>query len=204
MASAGTLLSDLDSKTPVTDNDRDIVSQIMADMNIGQGSSNQIVQQSNIPPAPSGRVITSPNPNTTYPSAVDPATATAHMIGKSYPTPADFATLMNQGGGGGLQSSPYGQFGQAAAAPTLVNLNNNVSKGNWYSEILNQLRQPIMVGIIVFIVSLPAMNVLIGHYMPSLLRAGGDLTTSGMLLKSAVAGALFWTIQRVLVPLMAA
>jgi cytosine/uracil/thiamine/allantoin permease len=49
---------------------------------------------------------------------------------------------------------------------------------------------------------LPIINVLIGHYLPSLLRLGGDLTTAGLVVKSLIGGFLFWFIQKVLVPLM--
>jgi hypothetical protein len=51
--------------------------------------------------------------------------------------------------------------------------------------------------------SLPVIHVMIGHYMPSLLRAGGDLTTIGLAAKSVLAGALFWFLQKVIVPLVA-
>ena len=76
------------------------------------------------------------------------------------------------------------------------------TKGNFYTDIMLQIKQPLLVAIIVFIVSLPIVNVLIGHYLPSLLRIGGDLTTAGMAVKSLVGGFLFWFIQKVLVPLM--
>jgi hypothetical protein len=89
-------------------------------------------------------------------------------------------------------------MGAPQMAPTLV----DTIKSNMYTEIFLQMKQPIIVAIIVFVVSLPALNILIGHYIPSLLRMGGDLTTTGLLVKSAVAGFLFWFIQKVLVPLM--
>jgi hypothetical protein len=201
MSSAGTLLADLDSKAPASGDD-DLVQRIMADMNIS--GTNPIIQggrQSggNLPPPPSGRVISSPNPNTTFTQAIDPATATAHMIGKDYPTPADFATLMANG----YAPSPQmmAQVHQQATAPILSQL--SVSKGNWYTDIINQMRQPILVGLIVFIMSLPVIHVMIGHYLPSLLRPGGDLTTLGLAAKSILAGALFWFLQKVIVPLLA-
>jgi hypothetical protein len=83
--------------------------------------------------------------------------------------------------------------------PTLI----EATKGNMYSEIISQIKQPLLVAIIVFIVSLPIINVLIGHYLPSLLRIGGDLTTAGLVVKALIGGFLFWFIQKVLVPLMA-
>lgn len=192
MAQAGTLLSDLDSKPPVF-NDDDLVNKILQDMNI-PSQSNPVMNAQ--PPSGNGRVINSPNPNSTYPMAMDPGTATAHMIGKDYPTPADFAHLMH--------SPQYSQFAnvmptQPIQQPTLI----ETTKNNMYSDITSQIKQPLLVAIIVFIVSLPIVNVLIGHYLPSLLRIGGDLTTAGLGVKALVGGFLFWFIQKVLVPLMA-
>jgi hypothetical protein len=196
MASAGTLLSDLDSKTPVFNKDDDLVNKILADMNI-PSQSNPIM---NAPPPPSGngRVISAPNPNSTYPMAIDPGTATAHIIGKDYPTAADFANLMHspQFSHGGSQFAAVAP--QPVIQPTLV----ESTKGNMYTDIISQIKQPLIVAIIVFLVSLPVINVLIGHYLPSLLRIGGDLTTAGLVVKSLFGGFLFWFIQKVLVPLM--
>ncbi len=199
MATAGTLLDDLHSKTPVLNSkDDDLVNKILADMNIP--SQNNPVMSNMAPPASNGRVINSPNPNTIYHNAVDPGTATAHLIGKDYPTPADFANLMHSpsyshGGSAYASVTPM----QSMQQPTLV---NNI-KGNMYADIIVQIKQPLLVSIIVFIVSLPIINVLIGHYLPTLLRTGGDLTTAGMAVKALFGGFLFWFIQKVLVPLMA-
>ena len=198
MASAGTLLSDLDGKAPVFSKDDDLVNKILADMNM-PSSSNPIMSA---PPPPSGngsRMIQAPNPNSVYPMATDPSIATAHLIGKEYPSTADFANLMHapsysHGGSAYASVAPH----QMTAPPTLVE-----TKGNFYSDILTQIKQPILVAIIIFLVSLPILNVLIGHYVPSLLRIGGDVTTVGLVVKSAIGGFLFWFIQKVLVPLMA-
>lgn len=200
MSSAGTLLADLDSKTPASD--ADLVQQIMADMN--NSGTNPVIQGGNhgggnLPPAPSGRVISSPNPNNAFTHAIDPGTATAHMIGKDYPTPADFATLMANGYGPSPHMMQQMQMQQANMQPVLSQMN---SGKNWYGDILNQLRQPILVALIVFVMSLPVIHVMIGHYMPSLLRSGGDLTTIGLAAKSVLAGALFWFLQKVIVPLV--
>ena len=197
MAQAGTLLSDLDSKPPVFSNkDDDLVNKILQDMNI-PSQSNPVMNSA--PPSGNGRVINSPNPNSTYPMSMDPATATAHMIGKDYPTPADFAHLMHspQFAGGSQFANVMVQ--PPVQQPTLI----ESVKGNMYSDIISQIKQPLLVAIIVFIVSLPIVNVLIGHYLPSLLRMGGDLTTAGLVVKSLLGGFLFWFIQKVLVPLMA-
>ena len=200
MATAGTLLTDLDNKSPVFSNkDDDLVNKILADMNI-PSQSNPIMNSP--PPSGNGRVINSPNPNSTYPVAMDPGTATAHLIGKDYPTASDFANLMHspQFSHGGSQFAPVPQQQQVMIQqPTLI----DTAKGNIYSNIISQVKQPLLVAIIIFIVSLPVINVLIGHYIPSLLRIGGDLTTAGMAAKALIGGFLFWFIQKVLVPLMA-
>jgi hypothetical protein len=200
MASAGTLLSDLESKSPVFNKDDDLVNKILADMNIPSPSNPVITQQHSMsPPSGTGRVINAPNPNSTYPVAIDPGTATAHMIGKDYPTAADFAHLMHSSAlshGG----SPFAGLAQQAPMPqpTLI----EATKGNMYSDIITQAKQPILVAIIVLLISLPIINVLVGHYFPSLLRIGGDLTTAGLVVKALIGGFLFWFIQKVLVPLM--
>jgi hypothetical protein len=187
MASAGTLLSDLDTKTPVfTNKDDDLVNKILADMNM-PSSSNPVM---NVPP-PSGnnnRVIYSPNANTTYPMASDPATANAHMIGKDYPNAADFANLMHNS--------------YAPPPPNMTATLVDNTRSNVYTDIIGHIKQPLLVAIIIFIVSLPALNILIGHYMPGLLRIGGDLTTAGILLRATIGGFLFWFIQKILVPFM--
>jgi|LauGreDrversion4_2_1035121.scaffolds.fasta_scaffold49523_3 hypothetical protein len=198
MASAGTLLSDLDGKTPVFNHDDDLANKILADMNI-PSQQNPVM---NAPPPPAGhgnRMISAPNPNTMYPHTMDPATSTAHLIGKDYPSPADFANVMHAANGMGYSGSQYAnvQQGPPAGYPTLI-----PSQGNLYAEVIAQIKQPLIVAIIIFVVSLPALNVLIGHYLPSLLRIGGDLTTAGLVVKSAFGGFLFWFIQKILVPLM--
>jgi hypothetical protein len=197
MASAGTLLSDLGSNSGGSDGD--FVQRILADLNTTESSSNPVMQTLP-PPAGNGRVINTPNPNTTYPLAMDPSTANAHMIGKAYPTPADFATMMNQNGGSpAMEQGLQFQQQQQPAQPILTQLTQG--KG-WFADYINQLRQPLLVAILVFIVSLPVVNVLLGYYMPSLLRASGDLTTIGLLVKSLGAGVLFWCILHILVPLV--
>ena len=190
---SGTMLSDLGQGSP-DNSDGDFVQRILADLNTSESASNPVMNNMP-PPAGNGRVINSPNPNTTYPLAMDPATATAHMIGKDFPTAGDFSTMMNQSSG-----APYQQGQQQQQqAPILTQL--STGKG-YFSDLIHQLRQPLLVAIIFFIVSLPVINVLIGHYLPSLLKAGGDLTTVGLLVKSLGAGAAYWVILHVLVPLV--
>ena len=205
MATAGTLISELDSQTSGTDGD--IVQKILADMGTpatGGGGGN-FMQQQAMPPAPSARmgpVINSPNPNTIAPMAMDSGPATAHIIGGAHPSPADFANMMH--------GNPYAtsmnqqllnqqQFLQQFQQPA--------QQSSWFSmpmsSIFRSMKTPILVAIIFFMFSLPIVNTMIGMYLPRLLRVGGDLTSLGLLMKSLSAGLFFWVVQRVLVPLVA-
>ena len=203
MATAGTLLSDLnkDSSAPIFNQDDDFVNKILADMNV-PNHQNPVMTA---PPPPAGhgnRMINAPNPNTMYPHTMDPATPTAHLIGKDYPSAADFANVLHpmasgQGHGGTAYAQASPPPGSSQAYPALLPAQNPI-----YAEIIAQIKQPLMVALIVFLTSLPALHVLIGHYLPSMIRIGGDLTTAGLAVKAMVGGFLFWFTQRILVPLM--
>ena len=200
------MLSDLNEAAPVA-GDGDLVKRILADLNATESPMNPVIQGGKPiaqapPPGSNGRMISAPNPNTTYPLAMDPATATAHMIGKDYPSAADFASMMGGGPaayGGPMPPAPMNAR-PAAQQPVLAQLSNG--KG-WSADLIAQVKQPLFVALIVLFVSLPVVNVMIGHYLPSLLRAGGDLTTLGLLVKSLFAGALYWAIVNVVAPLVA-
>jgi hypothetical protein len=213
MASAGTLITDLDGAAPVG-SDTDIVAQIMADMNSG-GNIPAASQQHALPPAPSGRSMmpVAPNPNSVLQNTIDPNVASAHIIGNRQPTPSDFAAMMGnnhgslpgfplQGGSGMLfqqqqQQHYMPQMDPAAGASTGI-VSSLFPSGN----LLKELKTPILVAIIFCLMSLPVVNVMIGHYFPRLLRIGGDLTVGGLGVKSLMAGAVFFIIQRVFVPLV--
>jgi len=196
-----TLLSELDSAP--AQGDGDFVQNILNEMNGGVGPTNPPVQP---PPAAGGfnqGVINSPNPNTIAPRQMDNGPATAHMIGNSQPTPADFAQMMNTSGGGPVAASQGGdQWGssyqpqqQRAAAPP-------APKRSWFARSLDELRVAFFVVILVFVFSLPVVNFLFAHYLPSMVKSTGELTMIGLLVKSIAAGASFWFLQRVIVPLL--
>lgn len=175
-----------------------------------------------------GGVINSPNPNdSVYPMAMQPSrpnSGYAHVIGKSIPTEGDFAMMMGKTGmsGGvsgsmGIDGTPVNQqfgpggsymppsqhyFVQSPPNQTNGGLLSSLTSTLSLSGLFEQLRQPILVAFIVFIVSLPALNVLMAHYVPSLLRSGGDLSTSGMVVRSLIAGALYWILLHVIAPLV--
>jgi hypothetical protein len=204
MTSAGTLISDLDSKSPGGDDD--LVRQIMADINSSGGNS---MMPSHAPAPPMGSIggglpppqvssykIQQPNASSIYTQSADPAVPTAHMIGRDHPNPADFAQMMMSNG----QGTPYMSMNQQQQPVPVQNI--QTEKFNWKLYLFEQLRQPILVAIIVFVLSLPAVNVLFSHYAPSLLRSGGDLNNLGLLARATIAGATFWVFLNVIAPLM--
>jgi hypothetical protein len=213
MSSSGTLLSELDSNQGAG-NDGDLVKKIFADMNMASGS-NPIMN--NV-----GQMITSPNPNSIAPMSMDSAPVTSHIIGKDHPTPADFAAAMHGAGGSRMNEgnvpppmpgnmaanlmppgawNPYMQQQPPQQQMMPMPLDTG-SKKNMYARIADEVKIPILVTILVFVFSLPFLNVLFSHYIPSFVKPTGDLTTVGLLVKSLVAGTSFWILQRVIAPLL--
>ena len=209
MASSGTLLSELDSNQGAG-NDGDLVKKIFADMN-NPGGGNPIISGV-------GQMINSPNPNTIAPIAMDSGPVTSHIIGKDHPTPGDFAAAMhgvsrmNEGnvpppmpGMMAPQLMPPGAWNpymnQQMPQQQMMSADTG-SKKNMYARIADEVKIPILVTILVFVFSLPFLNVLFSHYIPSLVKPTGDLTTIGLLGKSALAGGVFWILQRVIAPLL--
>jgi hypothetical protein len=197
MSAGGTLLSDLDQKG--SPGDDDLVRQIFKDLNN---------------PAPSfsggNEVINAPNPNTVAPLTMDNQPATSHVIGRDHPSPADFAAAMH-----GVQRAPMPQnapppsgnynvgsqwMDQQGAPPQvpMMPMGKNV-----YSRVADEIKTPILVTLLFFVFSMPFINILFSHYIPSLIKPTGDLTTVGVLVKAALAGATFWILQRVVAPLLA-
>ena len=193
-----TLLSELDSAP--AQGDGDFVQNILNEMNGGAGPSNPSIQP---PPAVGGfnqGVMNAPNPNTIAPHQMDNVPATAHMIGNSQPTAGDFARMMNTSGpvaaqqGDQMGASYQPQQRMAAPAPA--------PKRSWLARSMDEFRVAFFVAILVFVFSLPVVNFLFAHYIPSLVKSTGELTLVGLLVKSFAAGGAFWILQRVIVPLL--
>ena len=175
-----TLLTDLDSSPPVSSKDGDLVDQILKEMN---GPP--------LPPPPAQMSNTAVN---SYSMSTNPATA--HVIGGAHPTPADFAAAMH----GVPQSSSM--YAEAPPAPQPVAAPRPYKK-SYTQRLGDEFKIPMMVAIIFFVFSLPVINLLFAHYVPWTVMSTGQLTTVGLAAKSLGAGAAFWILQRVVVPLFA-
>ncbi len=205
MSSAGTLLENLDAAPgPAQGNDDDLVSRIFAEMS-GSPSGGNVIQP---PPAPSARNMPSsgqlPPVNSLTSLTMDPTPATAHVIGSQNPTPADFAHAMH---GTPMMQPMAPPMQQMAPNPYAMQMGPvPAAQGGFFSSVSfslgRELKTPLLVALIVFVIGLPIINTMIGIYLPSLLRMGGDVTMLGLALKSLLGGALFWIIQRVVAPLI--
>ena len=193
MSDAGTLLSDLDGARPT---DGDLVDSILSDMNQPSGG-NPVMS---MPPPAGARMPmqASPPPPNSYPNASDPAVATAHMIGRDHPTQADFQRMM-MGAQGPL---PFNAMAPQMEQPQVQQKEYEEPKKNWQGQWIDELKQPMLVAIIIFIITLPAVNLLVSHYAPKLLSPGGDFTVTGKVARSLVGGALYWVLLRVIGPLV--
>jgi hypothetical protein len=209
MASSGTLLSDLNGEAGAG-GDSDLVKKIFADMNMG-GQANPLMMPSGA--GGSGSMIMSPNPNTTQQMTMDAVPATSHIIGKDHPTPGDFAAAMHgvpRAEVAGMVPPPMpanglmpqGVYAPYAAQQPQQMMMPQIPQKNMYARIADELKTPILVSILVFVFSLPFLNILLSHYAPMLLKPTGDLTSIGLLLKALTAGAMFWILQRVIAPLV--
>lgn len=201
MSEAGTLLSDLNGAPP---NDVDLVDSILRDLNQPSGA-NPVMSQGNAPPPAGARMIMQqapPSMQTTYPNAADPAVPTAHMIGRDHPTEADFQRMMMAAQGPLPFNAMAPQMQAAAPQPPTQPQVYEEPKKNWQGQWIDELKQPILVAIIVLLVTLPAVNLLVSHYAPQLLRPGGDLNTLGLVARALVSGILYWVMQRVVGPLV--
>jgi len=184
-ASMSTLISELDSAPALGDGD--FVQNILAEMN--GGSSRQVINE--------------PSSNTAMaPRVMDNGPATAHVIGNQHPTPGDFAKAMSSHQGQVQASNDMGSSQAAYNTPAPAPPRPAPAKKSWLSRIFDEFRMPLLVTIIVFVFSLPVVNFLFAHYIPWMVLPTGQLTTVGLLIKSAGAGATFWIGQRVVIPLL--
>jgi hypothetical protein len=206
MASAGTLLSELDAKGPSSSQDNDLVERILMDMNSSGGNGNSVQTGSRgmaAPPPPlPAQLPPGVPPGTSFPQPVDPLTAQAHVIGKDHPTPGDFAAAMY-----GMNRPTEAQMysgGKQMPSEMGESEYDDEPKKNWYARILQEIKTPLIVATLFFVLSLPAVNLLVAHYIPTLVLPTGSLTMIGLGAKALLAGATFWVLVRVITPLLKA
>lgn len=202
MASAGTLLSELDTRGPSSSQDNDLVEKILMDMNAGSGGNSVQMPGKGMsappPPLPAQMAPGVVPMNSTLGQVADPLVAQAHVIGREHPTPGDFAAAIHGVDRGmGMGMAPVRQQQQEE-------YEYEEPKKNMYARILDEVKTPLIVALLFLVFSLPAVNVLVAHYLPSMILPTGSLTMVGLAGKAVLVGASFWILQRVVAPLLKA
>jgi hypothetical protein len=214
MANAGTLLSDLDGKAPLA-GDGDLVKMIYQDMNSGQDMRPGMGLPSGMAPGGvQGPMMPMPPPQqSTQQYQMDPGPSTAHIIGGQHPTSADFAQMLQSStpgfaaGGNWAPAQSYGQSSssgssqQAQLAAQIANMQASQGKA-WSNMLSGEMKTPILIAILVFIVNLPFLSVLVAHYAPWMLKASGDMNIYGQASKAILVGLMFWGANRIILPLL--
>lgn len=211
MANAGTLLSDLDGKAPLS-GDGDLVKMIYQDMNNGNDMRPGVAMGA-APGGMSGPMMPMPPPQqSTQQYQMDSGPPTAHIIGGQHPTSADFAQMLQSSSSGfaagGNWGSAQGSAGmgsshsqQAQLAAQIASMQASQGKA-WSNYLADEMKVPLLIAILVFLVNLPFLSVLVAHYSPWMLKASGDMNVYGQLAKAVLVGFLFLGANRVILPLL--
>ncbi len=177
-----TPLEDLGEANPdIPPADEERVKRILAEMNAGD------IAPSAAPPAPAPlpRVITEPPLSTsTGQIRMDADTARANVIGNSTPTMADFQAMFAQASPG---MAPY--HGPAAVPAAVVPPPPKAS--NWKSQLSTQLRGPVAVAIIVFLLTMPIVTSILSRYASWMYLSSGEISIGGLLVKALLGAILF-------------
>jgi hypothetical protein len=91
---------------------------------------------------------------------------------------------------------------QAQIAAQIASIQASQGK-SWKSYIGEEMKAPILIAILAFVVNLPFLSVLVAHYAPWMLKASGDMNIYGQLSKALLVGVLFWGANRIILPLVA-
>jgi len=203
MANAGTLLSDLDGKAPLA-GDGDLVKMIYQDMNSGQDTRPGMPSAMAPGGVQSPMMPMAPPQQSTQQYQMDPNPHTAHIIGGQHPTSADFAQMLQSSSPGFAAAGNWGQpevSQQSQLAAQIASIQASQGKA-WSNYIGDELKTPILIAILVFLVNLPFLSILVAHYAPWMLKSSGDMNIYGQLSKALLVGGLFWSANRIFLPLL--
>ncbi len=175
-------LGSADAGPPPADEER--VKRILAEMN-----ASEIAQP--VPPVGGGgsRVITEPPLSTsTGQVRMDVDTARANVIGNSTPTMADFHAMFAQAAPG---MAPY--HGPAVVPAAVIP--PPAKAPGWKAQLMSQLRAPVTVAIIVFLLNMPIVTSLMSRYASWMYLSSGEISIGGLFVKAVLAAGLFMLYQ---------
>jgi hypothetical protein len=170
--------------------DEERVKRILAEMN---------AENSITPPPPVGgfgappAVITEPPLSiSTGQIRMDPGTARAHVIGNATPSMADFQAMFAQTN---PTIAPY--HGPVANPPGPVVPSGPKERVDFRTALLQWLRAPLAVGIIVFLLNLPVVTSILSRYAAWMYLSSGEISVAGLFIKALLAMGLFAAYQGV-------
>ena len=174
-------LGSADAGPPPADEER--VKRILAEMNAGE------LTQPAPPVAGMGRVITEPPLSmSTGQVRMDVDTARANVIGNSIPTMADFQAMFAQAAPG---MAPY--HGPAVVPAAMIPQAPKMV--SWKNQIMAQLRAPVTVAIIVFLLNMPVVTSLLSRYASWMYLSSGEISIGGLFVKAVLAAGIFMLYQ---------
>jgi hypothetical protein len=168
--------------------DEERVKRILAEMN----ADNSITPQPPVggfgaPPA----VITEPPLSiSTGQIRMDPGTARAHVIGNATPSMADFQAMFAQAN---PSIAPY--HGPVANPPGPMVPSGPKERTDFRTALLQWLRAPLTVGIIVFLLNLPVVTSILSRYAAWMYLSSGEISVAGLFIKALLAMGLFAAYQ---------
>ena len=165
--------------------DEERVKRILAEMNTGD----TIQSHPPVQPTPP-MVITEPPVSTSMGQVrMDPGTARAHIIGNSTPTMADFQAMFQQASPG---MAPFHGPLAVPAGPMVAPARKGA---DWRGAIMAQLRLPIVVASIVFLLHLPVVTAMLSRYASWMYLSSGEISMGGLLVKALLGGLIFMVYQ---------
>jgi hypothetical protein len=81
------------------------------------------------------------------------------------------------------------------AEPVDAPLPIKAKRGNIWNRILSNVRDPLIVAVLMFVLSLPGFHSVISKVVPWAFAVGGELSYLGLIVKSVFAGGLFALLQ---------
>lgn len=170
------------------------MNSILADLNVMGPSSHQQPLQYQPPPPdyrdqyPEAQRIISEPPVSMSPGQyrIDPVPPQANVIGGSRPTMEDFRSMMNPAPSG---MTPFQPFRPPGAEEVYMPLSAKVP--DWRTTAVQFMRAPVIVAIIVFLLNLPVVTGLLSRYAVWMYLSSGEISVSGLLVKSLLGACLF-------------
>jgi hypothetical protein len=172
--------------TTIPPADEERVKRIMAELN-----ADSMVQAPPPLGQPQPMIVEPPIATSTGQLRMDPGTARANVIGNSTPTMADFQAMLQQMPPG---IAPF--HGPVAAPPPSLPVPGPKPIA-WRDAILQQLRAPFVVGVIVFLLNMPVITTVFSRYASWMYLSSGEISIGGLLVKTVLAAGLFLVYQTV-------